>query len=100
MVVLLFEKPKHKRKKKNREFSTSALTYCQYCGRTDMPIQRHHIVYRSQGGMGSDKNRIDLCPFCNTRAHSKDKGYQAKDLYFKAYLDRKRRKRIQQLLQS
>ena len=93
----MFPKVLHKSKKRSKEFKSPARSYCQYCGKVGR-IQRHHIEYRSQGGEGTEKNRIDLCDRCNSLAHSKHPDYLPKTLYWKAYQDRKRVERLGELL--
>ena len=34
--------------------------YCEICGKE--PAERHHIVFKSQGGLDIDVNFIYLCP--------------------------------------
>lgn len=94
----MFPKPQYKKKKINREYKTNALEYCQYCGRTDLVIQRHHIIKRSQGGRNEEKQRIDLCIICHVKADQKAIGFKPADLYWKKWQDKKRRKILSSLI--
>ena len=87
----------HKSKKRSKEFKSKVRSYCQYCGRRGR-IQRHHINYRSQGGDSNPKNRIDLCDYCNEKAHARHPDYLPGNLYWKAYQDRKRVERLGEIL--
>ncbi len=95
-------KVKYKKKKKNIEFKEPCLSYCQHCGRTGVPIERHHIKRRSQGGTNNPKNRIDLCANypnnCHDKAGARLPGYKPRDLYWKKWEDKKRRRDISNIL--
>jgi len=88
----------YKKKKISNKFKGNALPYCQYCGITGVYIERHHIIKRSQGGKGDDRIRIDLCVTgpnnCHKRADNKEEGYKPKDLYWKKWEDKKRRRNL------
>lgn len=80
----MLEKPKRKRLDRNRfqglaipktlrEIDRAALAtprspFCEFCGRTDQAIHRHHL--KTKGSGGSDRNTIDLCVTCHTRVHA------------------------------
>ena len=49
--------------------------YCQLCGKTNY-LQIHHIYYRSQLGLTTEKNLIRLCSMCHHLVHSNKKKYQ------------------------
>ena len=49
--------------------------YCELCGRTDM-LHIHHVFYRSQLGLTTEKNLIRLCIYCHNKVHSNKKKYQ------------------------
>lgn len=48
---------------------------CKMCGSTNW-IEKHHIVYRSEGGNNDNKNLIHLCKRCHMLVHSNKKKYQ------------------------
>lgn len=39
--------------------------HCEWCGRTDRPLQHHHIRFRSAGGSDTLGNLILLCDVCH-----------------------------------
>lgn len=39
--------------------------HCEWCGRTDRPLQHHHIRFRSAGGGDTLGNLILLCDVCH-----------------------------------
>ena len=39
--------------------------HCEWCGRTDRPLQHHHIRFRSAGGSDTIENLILLCDVCH-----------------------------------
>lgn len=39
--------------------------HCEWCGRTDRPLQHHHIRFRSAGGGDTLENLILLCDACH-----------------------------------
>jgi len=44
---------------------------CRFCGRGDLRLELHHIVYRSQERNNHDPgNLISLCYGCHRRAHT------------------------------
>jgi 5-methylcytosine-specific restriction endonuclease McrA len=57
--------------------------YCLYCGH--IPIEAHHIVFRSQLGSGNWRNLAPLCNRCHGFAHK-----------YKAYADQLREERAKQ----
>ncbi len=71
---MMFPKPQHKKKRKQRHFKTPAKDYCQYCGSTYMIDPPHHIIPKQMGGTNrpevhSEDNAITLCRRCHDRAH-------------------------------
>ena len=42
---------------------------CQHCGRRNIRLEAHHIIYTSQGGKDTLDNLITLCTKCHTRVH-------------------------------
>lgn len=42
---------------------------CQCCKRINIPLQVHHIVYRSNGGSDHEDNLITLCEQCHKAIH-------------------------------
>lgn len=60
--------------------------YCQLCGSTNN-LHIHHIYYRSQLGMTTEKNLIRLCFKCHSLVHSNKKKYQPilLDIQYKKY---------------
>ena len=49
--------------------------YCMICGSTNF-LHIHHIYYRSQLGLTTEKNLIRLCNKCHNMVHSNKKKYQ------------------------
>ncbi len=43
---------------------------CQKCKATKVPLQVHHIVFRSQGGSDRPSNLITLCNNCHSKVHN------------------------------
>ena len=43
--------------------------YCPVCGRTDLPMENHHVIHRSQGG--EDGPTIPLCKQCHADHHDR-----------------------------
>ena len=43
---------------------------CQCCGKKNIRLEVHHIVYRSQGGTDNETNLITLCADCHSKVHS------------------------------
>jgi 5-methylcytosine-specific restriction endonuclease McrA len=43
--------------------------HCKWCG-TTVGLEVHHILYRSGGGLGEDRNLITLCRSHHAEAHS------------------------------
>lgn len=44
---------------------------CQKCKKTKIPLQVHHIIFRSRGGSDRSENLITLCVKCHSDVHSK-----------------------------
>ena len=42
---------------------------CQCCGKKNIKLEVHHIVYRSQGGTDDENNLITLCENCHDKLH-------------------------------
>lgn len=42
---------------------------CQCCHKSGIPLQVHHIVYRSNGGSDHEDNLITLCEICHKGIH-------------------------------
>lgn len=61
--------------KKVYEYISELEPYCQLCGSTNL-LQRHHIFYRSQGGLTIKENLIVLCDRCHRLVHSNKKYWQ------------------------
>ena len=57
------------------EYISELEPYCQLCGSTNY-LQRHHIFYRSQGGLTIKENLIVLCDRCHKLVHSNKKYWQ------------------------
>ena len=49
--------------------------YCILCGSTNY-LHIHHIYYRSQLGLTTERNLIRLCNKCHNMVHSNKKKYQ------------------------
>lgn len=49
---------------------------CRWCGRMDVGIDLHHVVYRSSGGRHVPENLISLCREHHNLAHSSKDQYQ------------------------
>lgn len=44
--------------------------FCGLCGcNSNVPLERHHKIYRSQGGSNDADNLILLCKVCHGAAH-------------------------------
>lgn len=61
--------------KKVYDYISELEPYCQLCGSTNL-LQRHHIFYRSQGGLTIKENLIVLCDRCHRLVHSNKKYWQ------------------------
>lgn len=77
-MVQPIPKPKKRRQKRSRVVDRQALKdavkeQCEVCDRVDLPLQIHHIVYKSQGGGDIPSNLICICSRCHDRAHFKIK---------------------------
>lgn len=64
-----------KAEKKIYEKIVEEQPYCQLCGSTNN-LHIHHIYYRSQLGLTTEKNLIRLCQNCHLLVHSNKKKYQ------------------------
>lgn len=60
----------------NYEFSSrrEAVLYrdnytCQCCGKKNIRLEVHHIIYRSNGGTDDENNLITLCENCHSKVH-------------------------------
>ena len=42
---------------------------CQLCGKKNVRLEVHHIIYRSQGGTDDENNLITLCEDCHSAVH-------------------------------
>ena len=42
---------------------------CQCCGKKNIRLEVHHIIYRSQGGTDDENNLITLCEDCHSKIH-------------------------------
>lgn len=42
---------------------------CQQCKKSNVPLEVHHIVYRSQDGSDDESNLITLCDDCHNKLH-------------------------------
>jgi 5-methylcytosine-specific restriction endonuclease McrA len=42
---------------------------CQICGKKNIRLEVHHIIYRSQGGTNDENNLITLCEDCHNAIH-------------------------------
>lgn len=49
--------------------------HCRWCG-TAVGLEVHHIIYRSGGGPGEDRNLITLCREHHDRAHFNKRRWQ------------------------
>lgn len=49
---------------------------CRWCGRYNVAIHLHHVVYRSGGGRHVPENLISLCYEHHATAHSSKNNYQ------------------------
>lgn len=49
---------------------------CRWCGRANVGIDLHHVVYRSGGGQHVPENLISLCREHHNQAHSSKDRYQ------------------------
>ena len=43
---------------------------CQICGKTNVRLEVHHIIYRSQKGNNDENNLITLCESCHSNIHN------------------------------
>ncbi|WP_099518496.1 HNH endonuclease [Paenibacillus sp. BIHB 4019] len=76
-------KPSHARNKPKRaargKFSAKTINTiverdkasCVRCGSPYIESVPHHIIYKSQGGLGTVDNGVCVCRPCHTEAHSK-----------------------------
>lgn len=53
---------------------------CQCCHKSGIPLQVHHIVYRSNGGSDHEDNLMTLCEQCHADIHSGKKKLRKKGL--------------------
>ena len=42
---------------------------CQCCGKKNIRLEVHHIIYRSNGGTNDENNLITLCENCHSKVH-------------------------------
>ena len=79
--ALISEKLKHWAYQKgfNYEFSSrrEAVLHrdnytCQCCGKKNIRLEVHHIIYRSNGGTDDENNLITLCENCHSKVHDGD----------------------------
>lgn len=49
---------------------------CRWCGRMNVGIDLHHVIYRSGGGTHVPENLISLCREHHNLAHSSKTDYQ------------------------
>lgn len=49
---------------------------CRWCGRMNVGIDLHHVIYRSGGGQHVPDNLISLCRDHHNMAHSSKISYQ------------------------
>lgn len=47
---------------------------CEICGKTGVPLQVHHKVFRSQGRKDTLENLMASCQPCHEREHRKPRG--------------------------
>lgn len=61
--------------------------HCEWCGRTDRPLQHHHVRFRSAGGSDTLGNLILLCDICHRDlAHGvKEKEYAEKFIKYRMH---------------
>jgi hypothetical protein len=52
---------------------------CQQCKKKNLPLQVHHIVFRSEGGTDAPENLITLCHTCHEKLHAGHLGTQITD---------------------
>ena len=45
---------------------------CQYCGKKNVSLEAHHIMWQENGGKNTIKNLITLCKPCHKRVHKKE----------------------------
>lgn len=43
---------------------------CQICGKKNIRLEVHHIIFRSQGGTNDENNLITLCEDCHSGIHN------------------------------
>lgn len=82
--MMMFPKPKHsKRLKKNRKQFTGKIIEqicerdgynCIKCGSFYIEKTPHHIIFKSQGGLGDIENGATVCRTCHTWAHMTKEG--------------------------
>ena len=51
---------------------------CRCCGRKDK-LHKHHIAFRSRGGMDTSENLVTLCGFCHALIHARQLWILGKD---------------------
>ena len=56
---------------------------CQICGKKDVRLEVHHIVFRSYGGSNRMNNLITLCSDCHKKIHNGEVGFKKKVKSFK-----------------
>ncbi len=44
---------------------------CQHCGKRLLPLEVHHIIWRSKGGSDEEENLITLCNKCHSKVHNR-----------------------------
>jgi 5-methylcytosine-specific restriction endonuclease McrA len=91
-------KPVHGRKAPKRgkasEFSTNVRKAIikrdkGQCVRCSAPYHNiHHVIFRSQGGLGTEDNGVCVCYWCHEYAHSSREGRQWFEDYREEYLKR------------
>ena len=101
MITMLQElrpvpKPQHARKSKKRkargEFSAATRKLimerdgglCVRCGAKAVHI--HHVIYRSQGGLGTVDNGVSVCERCHSFAHESRQGRVFFEIYRESHL--------------
>lgn len=56
---------------------------CQMCGKKDVRLEVHHIVFRSYGGSNRMDNLVTLCSDCHKRIHNGEINFKKKVKSFK-----------------
>jgi 5-methylcytosine-specific restriction endonuclease McrA len=91
------EKPNHKRRVQKRvdrgKFSRKTIQEilerdeykCVRCGSYQVEAVPHHIIYKSQGGLGEKRNGVTICRDCHTWAHNSKK---KNNVWFEKYRDK------------